>query len=152
MPTGTSPRSVRSPCRNLPEESDALKLGSTPARADITWAFLACWLALIYGRSLWLGEPLTIPTHRLQSGALLLFTFFMISDPRTAPDSRGMRLLFAALVALTGWWIQYLQFRTNGLLWALAALAPLVPLLDRFSRAPAFRWRAAPALPLRSAA
>lgn len=127
------------------------------ARADITWAFLASWLVLLYGRSIWLGEPLTIPTHRLQSGALLLFTFFMISDPRTAPDSRVMRVAFAALVAFVGWWIQYLAFRTNGLLWALAALAPLVPLLDRLHRAPAFRWRPAelvspaPSLELRSA-
>src|SRR5437867_1353755 len=27
------------------------------ARADVTWTFLACWGALLLGRSLWLGEP-----------------------------------------------------------------------------------------------
>ena len=42
-------------------------------------------MALVFGRSLWLGEPMSIPLHRLQNGALLLFTFFMISDPRTTP-------------------------------------------------------------------
>src|SRR5262245_13077807 len=69
------------------------------ARSDVTYAFIACYAALIFGRSLYLGEPLTIPLHRLESGALLLFTFFMISDPKTTPDSRAGRVLFAALVA-----------------------------------------------------
>jgi len=42
-----------------------------------------------------LGEPMTIPFHRLESGSLLLFTFFMISDPKTTPDSRIGRIAFA---------------------------------------------------------
>ena len=70
------------------------------ARADVTWTFLACYAALLVGRSLWLGEPLAIPLHRLENGALVLFAFFMISDPQTTPDSRAGRILFAALVAL----------------------------------------------------
>ena len=56
------------------------------------------------------------------SGALLLFAFFMISDPRTTPDSRAGRLLFAALVAVGAAFVQFVLFRTNGLLWSLAAL------------------------------
>src|SRR5262245_35051213 len=70
------------------------------ARSDVTYAFLGCYVALQVGRALWLGDPLTIPLHRLQNGALLLFSFFMISDPRTTPDSRSGRVLFAGLVAL----------------------------------------------------
>lgn len=109
-------------------------------RGDVTVAFAVAWCLLIFGRAWWVGDPWTIPVHRLQSGSLLLFTFFMISDPRTIPDSRPMRVLFACAVALLGFWIQYLQFRTNGLLWSLFLLAPAVPLLDRVTRAPAFRW------------
>ena len=47
------------------------------ARSDVSFAFLAFYCALLFGRSLYIGEPMTIPFHRLQSGALLLFTFFM---------------------------------------------------------------------------
>src|SRR5207247_5517268 len=101
-------------------------------RSDITLAFLAVYGGLVVGRSMWLGEPLAIPMHRLESGALLLFAFFMISDPKTTPDSRAGRLVFAALVACAAWYIQFRLFRTNGLLWALAGSSPLVPLLDRF--------------------
>ena len=101
------------------------------ARSDVTFAFIAFYMALVFGRSLWLGEPLAIPLHRLQSGALLLFTFFMISDPRTTPDSRAGRILFALLVAFGAWYVQFRLFRTNGLLWSLAFFSLTVPLIDR---------------------
>jgi Na+-transporting NADH:ubiquinone oxidoreductase subunit NqrB len=100
------------------------------ARSDVTYAFIVCYLALVYGRSLYLGEPMTIPTHRLENGALLLFTFFMISDPKTTPNARAGRLVFAALVACGAWYVQYRMFRTNGVLWALAACSLLVPIID----------------------
>jgi Na+-transporting NADH:ubiquinone oxidoreductase subunit NqrB len=113
------------------------------ARSDVTYAFLAFYLAIVFGRSLWLGEPLAVPVHRLQNGALLLFAFFMISDPRTTPDSRAGRLLFAALVALGAAYVSFVLFRTNGLLWSLAVLSPLVPLIDRLSPGPRHAWPAA---------
>ena len=115
------------------------------ARADVTLAFLAAWIALIFGRSLWLHEPMTIPIHRLQSGALLLFTFFMISDPRTTPDSRAGRLVFAVLVALGGWWWQFLMFGTNGPLWALVTCSLLTPLIDLLLPAKRHHWPLRPA-------
>ena len=83
-------------------------------RSDVAMAFALCYAALLFGRSLSLGEPMAIPLHRLQSGGLLLFTFFMISDPRTTPDSRAGRFLFAALVAFGAWYVQFRLFRTNG--------------------------------------
>jgi Na+-transporting NADH:ubiquinone oxidoreductase subunit NqrB len=112
-------------------------------RSDVALTFLAVYAGLVVGRSLHLGEPMAIPLHRLQSGALLLFTFFMISDPRTTPDARPARLLFGTLVAFGAWYVQFRLFRTNGLLWALAACAPLVPILDRVWRAEAYRWPSA---------
>jgi Na+-transporting NADH:ubiquinone oxidoreductase subunit NqrB len=114
------------------------------ARSDVTLAFLAAYASLVSGRSLWLGEPMAIPLHRLENGALLIFAFFMISDPRTTPDSRAGRIVFAALVAIGGAYVQFLLFRTNGLLWSLAALSPLVPVLDRIVPRPRYEWAQAP--------
>jgi Na+-transporting NADH:ubiquinone oxidoreductase subunit NqrB len=110
------------------------------ARTDVTYAFIAAWCALLIGRSLWLGEPMTIPLHRLENGALLLFTFFMISDPKTTPDSRAGRMLFAAMVALGGAYIQFKLFRTNGILWSLAACSLLVPFIDALLPAERYSW------------
>ena len=110
------------------------------ARSDVTLAFIASYLALVIGRSLWLGEPFAIPLHRLQSGALLLFTFFMISDPRTTPDSRAGRIAFAMLVAWGAWYVQFRMFRTNGLLWSLAVFSLCTPLLDWLLPGTRHRW------------
>jgi Na+-transporting NADH:ubiquinone oxidoreductase subunit NqrB len=110
------------------------------SRSDVTFAFIAFYCALLFGRSLYLGEPMMIPLHRLQSGALLLFTFFMISDPKTTPDSRAGRVLFAALVAVGGWYVQFRLFRTNGLLWSLALFSVAVPLIDRLLPGNRYSW------------
>ena len=109
-------------------------------RSDVTYAFIGFYAALLFGRSLYLGEPLTIPLHRLESGALLLFTFFMISDPKTTPDSRAGRVLFAALVAFGAWYVQFRLFRTNGLLWSLALWSMAVPVIDRLLPGGRYTW------------
>ena len=110
------------------------------ARSDVTYAFGACYVVLVLGRALWLGDPLAVPMHHLQNGALLLFVFHMISDPRTTPDSRAGRVLFAALVAWGAYYVQFELFRTNGLLWALFFAAPLVPIIDRLLPGNRYRW------------
>jgi Na+-transporting NADH:ubiquinone oxidoreductase subunit NqrB len=113
-------------------------------RADITLAFLGSYAGLLLARALWLGDPLAIPLHQIQSGSLLIFAFYMISDPRTTPDSRAGRVAFAAAVAALGAALRFLWFEPQGMLFALAACAPLVPLLDRLLPGPRHRWRAAP--------
>jgi len=111
------------------------------ARSDITYAFLFFYLAVLFGRALWLGQPSAIPLHQLGSGGFLIFTFFMISDPKTTPDSRAGRILFALLVALGAGFVHFILYRPNGLILALAFLAPLVPLLDRLLPGERYAWR-----------
>ncbi len=112
------------------------------ARSDVTYAFIVSYLALVFGRSIWLGEPMSIPIHRLENGALLLFTFFMISDPRTTPNSRAGRILFALIVACGAWYVQFRLFRTNGLLWSLALFSMTVPLIDWVLPGRRYEWKA----------
>jgi Na+-translocating ferredoxin:NAD+ oxidoreductase RnfD subunit len=85
-----------------------------------------------------------VPLHRLQNGALVLFAFFMISDPKTTPDSRAGRILFAFLVAAGAWVVQFRLFRTNGLLWSLALWSLAVPLIDRLLPGGRYEWRPTP--------
>ena len=57
--------------------------------------------ALLLFRAWSLGDPLEIPLQaQMQSGALLIFGLFMLTDPRSTPDSRTGRLLFGMAVAL----------------------------------------------------
>jgi Na+-transporting NADH:ubiquinone oxidoreductase subunit NqrB len=110
------------------------------ARADVTLAFLAFYVGLLLVRAIWLGDPLTIPLHQIESGALLIFSFFMISDPKTTPDSRTGRIVFALLVALTALYVQFHFFKPNGPLWGLIACSPLVPFLDRMFPGARYDW------------
>jgi Na+-transporting NADH:ubiquinone oxidoreductase subunit NqrB len=112
------------------------------SRSDVTFAFLAFYAVLLIGRSLYLQEPVAIPLHRLQSGALLLFAFFMISDPKTTPNSRMGRVLFGLLVASVAWFIQFRLFGTNGPLWALALCSPMVPVINGVLPGPTYMWAA----------
>ena len=109
-------------------------------RADISFAFLVGYALLLFGRSAYLGEPWTIPWHRLQSGALLLFAFFMISDPRSTPNSWLGRLIFAWLVVLGAGFIQFGLNRPNGLFFSLALFSLLVPLIDWLFPAVRYEW------------
>jgi len=113
-------------------------------RWDIAWVFLAAWFALIATRVAVLGQPWAILAHPLTNGGLLLFAFFMISDPMTIPNRRAARVGYAIVVAAVAFAWQYVLFRTNALLWALFLATPLLPLIDRWWPGAAFRWRSAP--------
>jgi Na+-transporting NADH:ubiquinone oxidoreductase subunit NqrB len=109
-------------------------------RSDVSYAFILSYAAILFGRALWLGDPLAIPLKQLQSGALLLFTFFMISDPKTTPDSRAGRIFFAIMVAAGAAYVQFVLYRTNGLLWSLAVCSLLTPFLDSLVPGANYQW------------
>jgi len=109
-------------------------------RWDISWIFLAFWLGLVALRVAWLGQAWAIWWHQLGSGALLLFAFFMISDPMTIPNRPSARALYALLVSLIAFWWQFVLFQPNALMWALFLATALVPLLDRWLPGERFAW------------
>jgi Na+-transporting NADH:ubiquinone oxidoreductase subunit NqrB len=109
-------------------------------RADVALFFLGSHAALLLARALWLGDPLAIPLHQLQSGSLLIFAFFMISDPRTTPDSRLGRFLFALTVALFAHYLAFFMQMRPALYVALIALSPVTLLLNRVVPAKRFEW------------
>ncbi len=113
-------------------------------RIDAGWCFLAFFVALCALRVLVLGQPAQVVVHQAGSGALLLFGFFMISDPMTTPLATSARIGFAALVALAAFAWQYALFMPHALVTALFTLAPLVPWLNRRAPAAGFAWREHP--------
>lgn len=110
-------------------------------RLDISWVFLGAFLGLVALRVLLLGQPWTIWWHQLGNGALLLFAFFMISDPMTIPNRREARIAYALIVAIGAIVWQYFLFRPNALIWSLFLLTPLVPLFDRWLPNAGFEWK-----------
>ena len=120
-------------------------LVTTKAKSlDLTGAFLGFYAGLVFGRALWLGDPMTIPLHQMQSGALLLFAFFMISDPKTTPNARAGRIAYTATVAFIGFVLQFAFYQSAGVIYALVLTAPLVPLFDKIFPAQAYQWPSFP--------
>ena len=101
------------------------------ARFDTSLAFLSGFAGLAVMRGLYLGDPFAVTLHQLSNGALLIFAFFMISDPRSTPLARAPRIAFALLVACVAAWIEFALFRPNGAIVALVVCAPCVPLANR---------------------
>ena len=118
--------------------------GAVTARArrvDIAWVFLGAWLGLVALRVVLLGQPSAVWAHQLGSGALMLFAFFMISDPMTIPNATHGRILYAILVACIAYVWAYVAFRPNALPWALFIATPLVPWIDKLWPGPVHAWR-----------
>ena len=112
------------------------------ARSDVTYALIGFYAAIVFARAAFLGDPLAIPVHHLQNGAFLLFAFFMISDPKTTPDSRAGRIVFALMVAVGAGFVHFVLFQPNGLLWSLVLSAPATPLLNRLLPGARYQWQA----------
>lgn len=113
-------------------------------RTDVSLAFLATWILLKAARVLYLGQRPAVLLHQLSVGSLILFTFFMISDPKTTPDRRATRVAFGMLVAGLAFFLQHQLWVMNSPIWALLLLSPLVPLLDRVWPAARFHWPTGP--------
>jgi enediyne biosynthesis protein E5 len=110
-------------------------------RADISLLFLLFYLGALAARVAWLGQNWAVWTHQVQSGALLLFAFFMISDPMTTPDHALGRVTHAALVAAVSYAWGFGLFRPNAVLWALFLTAPAICVWNAIWPAPAYEWQ-----------
>ncbi len=119
------------------------------ARVDVPLIFLGVYAALLFGRALWLGDPLSIPLLRLENGALILFAFFMISDPKTTPDGALARATFAGGAALLAYLMTFHFFIADGLFYSLAIMAIARPTLEWANPAAHYQW-GDPVAPLKS--
>jgi Na+-transporting NADH:ubiquinone oxidoreductase subunit NqrB len=109
-------------------------------RSDVSVAFLGSWVLLKASRIFYLGAPWASLQHQLSAGGLILFTFFMISDPKTTPDHRWGRVLYATFVAALAFFLLHGLWWQNALIWSLCLVSPLTPLIDRLLPSGRFDW------------
>ncbi|PLZ31932.1 hypothetical protein CBP28_05965, partial [Fischerella thermalis WC559] len=109
-------------------------------RWDTTAAFLGAYAALEAVRNFYLGWTWDVYWHRLMSGSLLLFALFMVTDPRSIPNARIARVVWAVCIAVLTFILRNYFFVSTAVFWALFALAPLTVLLDVIWQASRFRW------------
>jgi hypothetical protein len=103
-------------------------------------SFLAAYTLLIGLRAFFLGDPWLLPLHQLQNGALLIFAFFMLSDPMTTPNSALGRIFLGVLVAIVAWILQFIYYIPNAFLYALALSSPFVILINQIMWGTHYQW------------
>lgn len=109
-------------------------------RWDTTAAFLLAYTLLEAIRNLWLGWTWDVFAHRLMSGSLLLFALFMITDPRSIPNARIGRLIWAICLAIVTFILRNQFFVSTAVFWALFVISPLTVLVDLVWSSSRFAW------------
>lgn len=109
-------------------------------RWDTTAAFLGAYSLLEAVRNIWLGWTWDVYLHRLMSGSLILFALFMVTDPRSIPNARIGRIVWAVSIAIVTFILRNYFFLSTAVFWALFAIAPLTIFIDTLWSAPKFAW------------
>ena len=109
-------------------------------RWDTSATFFLSYAGLELLRNLYLGWSWDVLGHRLMSGSLLLFAMFMITDPRSIPNARNARLIWAVAIAFLTFILRNYFFMPEAVFIALFALSPLTLILDYLYKAPRFSW------------
>jgi Na+-transporting NADH:ubiquinone oxidoreductase subunit NqrB len=110
-------------------------------RWDTTAAFLGVYALLEAIRNLWLGWTWDVFVHRLMSGSLLLFALFMLTDPRSIPNARVSRIIWAGCIALVTFILQNQFFVSTAIFWALFIFSPLIIIFDLVYPSSRFSWK-----------
>ncbi len=115
-----------------------LKVG----RIDTSAAFLLTFCGLEFVRTvLYLGWPVDHFFHLLTNGTLLLFTFFMITDPMTTPNHPRARIIWAALIGgLTFALAHLFHLQSSAPIWALFIISPLTIAFDKLLVRQKYEW------------
>ncbi len=110
-------------------------------RMDTSFAFLLTFGALSFGWDvLYLGWQMDVWWHQFSSGTLLLFTFFMITDPKTTPSHRWGRVIWASVIALLSFILAKYMFVYIAPLIALFVLSPFTILFNKIWVGNKFEW------------
>ncbi|MCH2198018.1 MAG: RnfABCDGE type electron transport complex subunit D [Flavobacteriales bacterium] len=121
--------------------SAALMVLFRVGRIDTSLTFLLTILVLEYFRSVvYLGWEFDWLFHKMSNGSLLLFAFFMITDPRTTPNASGARILWAVGIGVLSFVLTSWFYLHTAPMWALFFAAPAMVILDKIFKANVFQW------------
>ncbi len=110
-------------------------------RLETSIIFLGVLFLLEFSRTvLYQGWEMDVLMHKFSSGTLLLFSFFMITDPMTIPNSKKARIIWATILALSTFILStWLQLYTAPI-WVLFFMTPLTVFFDKIYPDLKFKW------------
>jgi Na+-transporting NADH:ubiquinone oxidoreductase subunit NqrB len=119
-------------------------VSSRVQRMDVALAFFGTFLLLQAYRTLWyLHWPADHLMQQFSTGSLLLFTFFMITDPVPSPKHPTLRILWGMGIGAFSFVLANYYFVQGAPLWALFAFSFITPLINTFFKGNTFEWKTA---------
>jgi Na+-transporting NADH:ubiquinone oxidoreductase subunit NqrB len=115
-----------------------LKVG----RIDTGLVFLGTYAfcQVVYS-NLYLGWPMDYTLHKLSNGALLLYSFFMITDPSTTPNNQKARIIWSISIALLAFYWAEFKYMNGTPIKALFIISLCTPIIDRLWKGSSFSWK-----------
>lgn len=114
-----------------------LKVG----RIDTSITFLLVFGGLLFLRQvIYLGWEPQVWMHKMSNGTLLLYAFFMITDPMTTPNHKHARILWSALLGISLFVASSFFYVQTAAIWILFAISPFTPLFDKLFKADKYQW------------
>ncbi len=108
---------------------------------DTTLGFMLVFFGLEFYRNvIYKGWPLDFFLHQISNGSILLFSFFMITDPVSTPNSKLARFIWAACIAVLAFYLANFHFVNAAPVWALFILSPTTILFDKCFKEVRFDW------------
>ena len=121
--------------------SAALIVLFTVSRLETGLTFLLVYACLIFSRKvLYLGWEIDTVFHALSNGSLLLFAFFMITDPKTIPNNKIARVIWAALIAAISFYLTEFHYVQAASIWVLFFFTPFTVLFNKIWKGERFHW------------
>ncbi len=110
-------------------------------KLDVSLAFLLTFASLLFIRQvIYLQWPVDFFIQAISTGAVLVFSFFMISDPKTTPNHPVARIVWAAIVGVGAFYLATFEYVNGAPVFVLVFAQILVPVFDKIFRASAFDW------------
>jgi enediyne biosynthesis protein E5 len=107
----------------------------------VSLVFLCVFSGLLFWRQIiFLHWPMDFFLQSISTGSLLLFGFFMITDPKTIPNHFAARMIWVVAIAALSFYLSVFHFLQGAPIWVLVLMQPMVPILDYFFKAPQFQW------------
>ena len=114
-----------------------LKVG----RMDTSITFLAVFGGLLFLRQVvYLGWEPSVWLHQMSNGTLLLFAFFMITDPMTTPNHTCARIIWAGALGAALFIASNFFYVQTAAVWLLFMISPFTPFFDRLFQAKKYAW------------
>ncbi len=111
-------------------------------RLDIAFTFLLSYGGLMFFKNvIFLDWPIDFWLHQMTNGTLMLFTFFMITDPMTTPNHLKGRILYALAIAFLSFLLSTEFYYYTVPIYVLFGMSLFTPIADRIWKAKKYEWK-----------